>query len=391
MSAPRNYRRRGIALVSLAASLALTVAHASAQAPNARAGTAVLYESYSYGSPGVTGASSISLVTVPFAARVAVTRALALEAVGAYARARVTTFGTDFTMSGLTDTQVRATASLQRARTALALSGMALVPSGHARLGPAEAFVAGAVASDLLPFRISNWGAGGGAGVDASAVQGFEGGSVGVTAGYRLATAFQPFHLVDLNYRPGDELRVGAGLERTLAGERTVILQLSYARFGEDQWGDVRVFRTGARVLGLGAYTAPLGRGTFSGYGGALYRSGGALADQLGWIDLLSGIDLPPSETLLLLGSSARLPWRTRVLVPALDFRILRRGDGTGQGMLAGIGGAAELPLGDGSSAGVRLVPSARLRLGKLLVSKGAESTVSGFEFGLGLEFGGAR
>ena len=388
MSAARWVRRGALALVFGCPLAGLVIpARATAQAPVARASAGVHFESYSFAAPGVTGASSISLLTVPFAARVAVTHGLSIEAAGAYARATVSAFGTDLTLSGPTDVELRATAAVQRGQTTVAFAGVGIVPSGHERLGLEELVVAGAVASDLLPFHVSNWGTGGGAGGDLTIAQGFEGGSVGLSAGYRVASAFRPFHVVDLSYRPGNELRVGAGLERTLAGDQTVLLQLSYARFGEDLWEGVNLFHTGARVLAMGGYTAPLGSGTASLYGGVLYRSGGALAENLSWVGVLTGMEPPPSETLVLLGSSARLPWRSNVLVPSLDFRALRRSDGTGQGVLVGVGAAAELRLGGGA----RLVPSARARLGRLLVSEGAASGVRGFEVGLGLQLGGAR
>lgn len=388
MSAARSCRgpqTAALAFALLAGASRLTLA----QNPATGAAAAVHYESYGFASPATVGAKSVSLITLPFAARVVVAPALRVEAAGAMARGTVVDqTGSGSTLSGLTDTELRATLTLQRERSSLALAALALVPSGHARLAPAEAIVAGAIASDLLPFHISNWGSGGGGALEVSAVQAMEYGSFGVAASYRIAGSFQPLDGLDARYRPGGELRFRLGLERTLERDRTLALQLSYSSYGEDRWNGGGLLHSGQRMLALGSYALPVGNAVGTAYGGVLYRSGGALVDAVLRAGVLSSMVAPPSETLLLLGSSARIPWHRRLLVPGVDFRLLRRADGTGQGLLFGIGGSAELPAGDG---GVRIVPSARLRAGKLLVTQGAESAVRGFEVGLGLSFGGAR
>ncbi len=389
MSAPR-YRRR-LATAALALLVSFTAAEKSAaQAVETGAGAAVRFDAYSFGTPSAAGASSVQLLTIPLAARVVVAPGLTIAARGAMARARVAAWGSDYTLSGLTDTELRATAALERGRTSLALAGVALVPSGHASLTLDEAVVAGTIASDLLPFAISNWGSGGGGGLELSAVRALDGGSAGVSAGYRMAREFRPFDALDAAYRPGIELRFGVALDRTLENDRTLALQLAYSRFGEDQLEGRGWLRAGQRVLALGSYTLPVRSAAVSSYGGVLYRSGGALGEFLNSWNLWGVLSrfAPPSETLVLLGSGARVPWRGQVLLPSIDFRLLRRGDGTGQGLLLGVGSSAELALGDG---GVRLVPSARLRLGRLLVAQDATSSVRGLEVGLGIQLGGAR
>ena len=378
----------------LAATLVAAVAFASTAVPvraqeRAAAGVGAYFESFTFATPPAAGAKSVSMLSVPFAVRLPVASILSFGVTGGLARGVVTAQdGSTSTLSSLTDTEVRATLSFQGEAGSVALSGIGLVPTGSASLTLEEAAVAGAVASDLLAFRVSNWGSGGGGGADLTVTRATDMGSVGFTAGYRMAASFTPLEALDVNYRPGSELRLRFALDRTLANDRTLALQLGYSRYGEDQWAGVGLLRSGQRLLGLMSYATPLGSAVATGYGGVLYRSGGALGDMLLRTGILSGVPAPPSETLVLAGWSARVPWAASLVVPGMDFRLLRRADGTGQGFIGGVGLAAELPAGEGN---VRFVPSARFRMGKLLLAEGVDSGVTGFEVGLGLRFGGAR
>jgi len=388
MSRERSCNRLRAAVLATIA-LAGAVQVAQAQERTAAGAAAAYFESYSFATPAATGAKSATVLSVPFALRLPVASALTFDVSGALARGTVTAQGGSSTsLSSLTDTEVRATLAIQRDAGSVALSAIGLVPTGSASLTLLETTVAGVVASDLLAFRVSSWGSGGGGGADLTLTRAVDMGSVGVTAGYRMAASFTPLDGLPIHYRPGSELRLRFAFDRTLANDRTLALQVGYSRYGEDQWEGVGLLRSGQRVLALASYATPMGRSVTTGYGGVLYRSGGALGDVLLRTGLLAGVPAPPSETLVLAGWSARVPWAARVVVPGFDFRLLRRADGTGQGYMGGVGLAAELPAGEGN---VRFVPSARFRMGKLLVAEGLDSGVTGFEVGLGLRLGGAR
>ncbi len=381
---------RWLAATLIVAALVLP-ASARAQQRTPTAAAATYFESYSFGTPLAAGAKTLTQLSVPLALRIPL-GPLTLEGSGALARAALTSSdGSSTTLSGLTDTELRATLAFRGEAGSVALSAVGIAPTGREALTLSEAIVAGAIASDLMPFHVTSWGTGGGGGADLTVTRAVDMGSVGLTAGYRMAASFTPIDNLPAHYRPGSELRVRFAFDRTLANDRTVALQLGYSRFGEDQWDVLGakggLLRSGQRILALASYAAPIGRAVGTGYGGVLYRSGGALGELLR-TGILSGIPAPPSETLVLAGWSARVPWAARVLVPGLDFRLLRRGDGTGQGYIGAVGVAAELPAGEG---GTRIVPSARLRLGKLLVAEGLDSGVTGFEVGLAVRLGGAR
>jgi hypothetical protein len=85
----------------------------------------------------------------------------------------------------------------------------------------------------------------------------------------------------------------------------------------------------------------------------------------------------------VLVGGGLRLPMTWGAVLPSADARIFRSGDGVGQGFGVGVGASAEWPTG-----GMTLVPSARLRLGRVVVLDGAESGFTGGELGLTLRRG---
>jgi len=375
---------------ALTLALVATLSPARAQEPGPRAAAGVDVQAFSFADPSAAGSKSVLLVAAPFAARLLALPALSIDALGAYARGSVRdAAGNTLTLSGFTDTEVRATVPFQGAHNSLALTARALIPTGLVTMDQDQLAVAGLIASNLLPFRISTWGVGGGGGGEATATHAGERGSVGATVGYRVSGSFQPLAANAGRYRPGNEAALRLAAEQTVGGAGNLSLQLSAAQYSNDQWDGAGLLRPGMRIFALGGYTAPVGAAAAASfYGGALYRSGAALSESGAFAGLLAGAPAPPSETLLLAGGSLRLPWAQRVLVPALDVRALSRADGTGQGWLASLGGSAELPLGD---SGARLVPSARVHLGRLLVASGVSSGVTGAELGLGITFGGAR
>lgn len=393
MNADRLARRLSpvIALIAIAAWPTVLVAQSSdfsAAAPRVSAGVEV--QSFSFAAPSAVGARSATLVVLPFAARLLALPAFSLDVAGAYARGAVTdASGGTATLSGLTDTELRATVRTVGESSALSLTADALLPTGHATLGTGEMPVAGLVSSNLLPFRISNWGFGGGADIEVSASHGGAAGSIGATVGYRLAERFQPIAASAVRYRPGNAASERVVGELTTSGGGMLSIELAASEYASDRWNGTSLLKPGERLFALAGLAVPVGYvASASFYGGALYRSGGALSQSLALSGLLAGVQAPPSETLLLAGASVRLPWGESVLVPALDFRALRRADGTGQGWLATVGTSAELPLGTGN---VHLVPSLRLHLGRLLVSKGLQSGVQGLDLAVGLGFGGGQ
>jgi len=328
----------------------------------------VRFERYDFSDAAAIGIGRVSLLTVPVGAE---TRAgpIRLAVAGAFASGTlVRADGSEATLSGFTDTEVRATLPL--AGDWLSVSGTAVLPTGRQRLSAEELEVAAVVASDLLPFAISHWGSGGGVGGSVALARRFGTMGVGVSGGYRASRGFRAFDDGAAAYRPGDERSLRVAVDRSFGGAKATV-QLGMYRYTHDRLGGGNLYRSGDRYQAVGSYAfAGPGRSTAVVYAGVLRREHGSRL-----ADLAEGL---PAQSLFLLGGGARIPLGRGALLPSADARVFRSSDGVGQGYGVGVGASADWPVG-----GTVLVPSARLRLGRVVVLDGVESAFTGMELGL--------
>jgi hypothetical protein len=351
---------------------------AAAQAPAWSAGSGAYFERYGFGDDAATGLRSVSLLTVPFGAALRPVSWLNVDLSGAFATATaVRSDDSESSISGLTDTALQLSVPVLENRVVVAAAFIA--PTGKSTYSQDEAQVAGIIAADLLPFRISNWGSGGG--IDLSSSVAASTGSVNVAArvGYQLSREFDLLEEGEFRYQPGNQLYVRVGADRSI-GDSRAAAQVTVYRFGEDALNSQNLYQSGNRIQGLLSYAAPLGRrGRAQAYAGAQHRQRGVFLD---------GSADTPSQTLLLLGAGVRQPLGAGILVPSADLRLLRSADGLNQGFIGGVGTAYELPLAGGTTT---LLPTARVRFGNLLISDGVESGITGVELGAALRFGSRR
>jgi hypothetical protein len=376
-----------IGLLALAAVLPVA---AAAQEPGWLAGAGARYETYHFGDAQIAGIESLSLFTVPLAAQIPLGRVVSVGLNGNFARGTLTDgTGETHTLSGFTDSELALNIPIERGGTTVTLTGMAILPTGKATQTAEEATVAGAMAAELLPFSITNWGSGGGAALAASVAQRFGETGLGASVGYRATSEFEPLDGESFGYRPGNELRVRVAADRTIGRSRKASLALTMFRYGNDRFEGQNLFQSGTRLQALASYAFPVGYGNAAVlYAGALHRTAGSLLTTFSG----GGVDPDaPAQTLLLFGGGARAPSRLGVLVPSTDLRLFRREDGIGQGYLFGLGLGVELPLAHSASGApvATLIPSLKGRLGNLMMADDASTGVTGAELGLTLRFGG--
>jgi hypothetical protein len=361
---------------TLLAALALgganpTLAAAQLRPDALRAVVGGYFESYEFLDRSVVGLERVSLITVPFAARAPVIDRVGIELRGTFAHATAAyADGTDVSLSGPTDTELRANVAVIPER--LTLSAGVLLPTGNSTHTLDEAALAGLVAADLLPFRISNWGAGGGFGLASTFTMPAGDFALGLTAGYTIGREFEPAAEEEIAYRPGDELRVRLAVERPIGNSAKMSFLVGTQLYREDEFAGTSVYQPGNRVEGVGSLSFAVGpEAAGIVYAGVQHRG----------VSTLVANDLEtPAQDLVLVGGGLRVPSGILTLVPALDLRIFRREDGVGQGHLASLGAGLEWPLGR-----VVAIPSLKARFGEVLLWEGAESPVRGVELGLGL------
>lgn len=334
----------------------------------------VSFESYSFDSPGEVDIESIRLVTLPLGARIGVAPGWELQLSGAWARAELTRDdGTTARIAGPTDTELRLV------RTAggdlLTLTAVAVLPTGRSSLTEQEADVAAIVAADVLPFRVSNWGTGGGVGLSA-ALAGQVGGGVGagVVISYLREREFEPFD-EEFTYRPGHQFEVRGVLDRTFGTSAKASLQAGLLRFDQDQADGSNFFQSGSRFQGVGSLAFAVGpRSSGIVYVGAQHRQEGTYTAPFPGI---------PLQDVVFTGAGMRLPVGGVVLQPTIDLRNVSGDENAGTGTTVTAGLAAEIPFG-----GATWIPSARGRIGDVGLVSDRESAFTGFDMGLSVRFG---
>lgn len=364
---------------------------ASAQTLPWSGGAGAGYETYRFGNAESIGVESVSLFAIPFGARALLFRGTSLEVTGSFARGSlIKPDGTEATISGLTDTDIRVSVPVVGADL-VTLSGIVALPTGHTTHTLEEAEVAAIIAADLLPFRVSQWGSGGGAGLGATVARAGEGGGVRLSASYLAAREFEPIAASSgegqFTYRPGNQLRVQLMADRNVGAAGKAALQLTFMHSGDDQTQGINLYQAGGRYQAIGSYSFGVGQGS-SGivYGGALHRTNGVFVPN-GIRELqLQDQDDVAAQTLFMGGTGMRVSAGRGVLIPSVDARLIRAEDGFNQGFNAGAGVSAEWP-----AAGVTLVPTLRARFGDWLVREGTESGFTGLDLGLTLRLGAPR
>lgn len=362
---------------ALLAGLLLSPGPTQSQSPPWSLGAGAEVQHFSFSDAEAVGLESLTLVTVPVAANVVLGDQITLRLASHWARgSRTDAGGATSSISGPTDTELSATVSL--ADGSAAITAVAALPTGNATHTLEEANVAGLIASDLLPFRISNWGSGGGFGVRALGARSFGRWGAGASVGYFVASDFSPVADDRLVYRPGNTLQVRAAVDGNVGRAGKASLEVSYQTFGEDVADERNLYRSGDRFQAVGSYAFAAGRRSSAVvYLGAMHRAGGEFQ--------AAGRQIPAGpQTLLMAGAGARVRLGGALLLPTVDLRALRSDDGIDQGFDSRLGLAAEL----GTVGGWTLVPLARAHLGRIEVVQGVESSFLGVDLGLTVRVG---
>jgi hypothetical protein len=375
-TSPRR-RHGGWRLVVLLAAV-VAGAPAAAQPPLpgvALAEAGMVVERYTFARPEAAGMASVTLLTAPLAARAELGRGVSVEVSGVYAYGVVERRdGSWAHLHGFTDTQLSVARAWGGDRLTLAL--VALLPTGHATHTAEEARVADAVAADVLPFRITNWGTGGGVGFRAAYAGRAAGFGVRLSGGYLVAGDFEPIDGQEepLRYRPGNEATLKAAVDRKLGRGVTAMLQAAWQRFADDELGGRNLYRAGDRLQVVASCQGASGAARWLAYAGLQRRERGTSFE--------AAVPGTPVQALWLGGAGVWVPLGRVALTPSVDARLFRSEDGRGQGWYAGAGATAELEAGR-----VMLVPGARARFGRLVAEEGVESRVGGVEVGLTLRY----
>lgn len=332
------------------------------------------WERYGFGTPAALDIESLTLFSAPFAATLNAGGGVVFRLNGGVARATLSREdGSEATISGLTDTEL--SAQFLTAGGRLALTAIALLPTGTESLSFEELFVAGAIASDLLPFAVREWGTGGAAGGSLALAQPIGSFATGVSVAYVVAREYDPLTSEEFAYRPGNQLHVRAAIDRVIGRSAKLAFRADWRNFGEDEGDGAGIFQTGDRLQLTGSYDFAIGRSSAITWLGWLSRGEG---------EYVSPPDVLPSQKLLFAGAGVRTGIGGSVLVPTVELRVLSSDGADRKGHTIGLGTSLETSL-----SGVSIAPEARFRFGRVRTRDDTESGFTGLYAGMTIRFGG--
>jgi hypothetical protein len=322
------------------------------------------FHSYDLHSPSNT---TISEFALPLFVLVPIKNAFSIDVGTAFAQSRVDQTNavgvkTHSTVSGLTDTQVRANYTI--GNDFVVLTAGVNLPTGQSTVTTRQQLAAGLIGSDFLAFPISNMGSGlGGTGGIAFARPVGQW-NVGVGASMRKAAEYEPFDAAGgpaLHYQPGDEYRVRGGLDRAY-GTGRVSLGLTYSTFGNDNLAG-SIYNTGNRWLTQAAVNNTYGPGELTLSAWNLFRTAGTLADSsyLGHENITNasvayGVNVGPA-----------------LVEPNIEGRSWSQAGGIPTSMMTTLGVRSQLVV-----RGFNVLPSLGYSIGKIASQRaGANTTAS--------------
>jgi hypothetical protein len=223
---------------------------------------------------------------------------------------------TSATISGLTDTQLRAVFSV--VPDVLVFTVTANLPTGTSTVAQEQLPAVGAIAHDLIPYPVSSFGNGASVTSGLAVAMPFKGWALGVGGSYRMSGSYRLFSdvsgttgLSNVDYRPGAEMRVRVGLDR-IVGQGRVALGVTYSSFAIDELGNQQVLQSGERYIGEASWSFPIGRMGVALYGWDMFRA----ADN----DIQTG-QPAESQNLLAAGAGLTLQIGRSQLRPGFEYR----------------------------------------------------------------------
>jgi hypothetical protein len=318
---------------------------------------------YSIGAPSNT---KVSEMAIPLYAFMPITPTLTLDIGTAFASARVTGTSSgqaaESKISGLTDTQIRATLNL--GTDLVVLTGGINIPTGRSTVKPQEQSAAGLIGNDFLVFPISSMGSGLGGTGGLAFAHPFGDWNLGAGVSVRHSMPFDPYQDATgtkLRYTPGDETRARVGVDHPF-GTGRASLGLTYSNFSNDQLA-ASVYNTGNRLLAQGYMTSALGHGDYTLSAWNLFRASGTLYDGS-----KSG-----TENITDVAGSYGLSVGAGRFEPGLDFRTWTQAN-QASSLQSTISVRYEQPMG-----AITVSPGAGFTVGKLATqtSSGSNTTAS--------------
>ena len=309
--------------------------------------------------------STTSQIALPMVAVVPITSRFAIDIATAFASTTTTAGGASSSISGLTDTQVRANYAVFGDNMVLTLG--LNVPTGKSSVSNAEVVSAQAIGIDFFTYPVPSYGSGLG-GTLGLAFAGTAGDwELGAGASMRKATEYSPLSSgasSTLKYTPGDEYRLRVGGQRAVGSGR-LALGLIFSTFGTPKINDpTTTVSTGSRAIAQIVYAMPIGENELFLTFWDLYTGSGKQ---------LSGA--AEASNVINLGLAFGLHRGSVVWEPNVEARMISQGSATGNMVFPGL--RVRIPAGN-----FTIYPGVSAAFGTVV-----NQSVSGFRGSLGVHW----
>jgi hypothetical protein len=343
--------------------LATLVAAGSLGAQSMGVRTSPQFVSYTLGSPTN---NTISEFALPIFAIVPLNQMVTFDVGTAFASSTLksTSGGQSIqsSISGLTDTQVRATMNL--GTDLVLLTAGVNVPTGQSTVAPSQQAAAGLIGNDFLIFPISSMGSGFGGTGGVALAKPMGDWNLGAGLSVRRTLPFEPYQDTagtKFRFVPGNESRLRLGLDHPYGTGRASI-GFTYSKFSDDKLV-TSVYNTGDRLLTQGYVTSAAGAGDYTLSAWNLFRTSGTRVDGTA-----SG-----KEMITDVGGSWGMPVGESRLEPGLDLRTWMQ-QGAPTSLQTTLSVHYDRPMGS-----VYVSPGAGFTFGKLAANGSQTATLSGF------------
>lgn len=273
--------------------------------------------------------------------------------------------GTRVTLSGLTDTQVRASYTVGRDRVVTSL--LFNLPTGTEQVSSEQLPLVRSIAQNFLPFPVSSYGSGAGVTGALSLAQTLGQWGLGLAGSVRYLASYSPFADVNDTYAPGLESRLRLGVRRPLGRSMSVVGGVTASTFGADEFSGVQnyAYRPGNRLVVETALSRQFGRSTGRLFGWGFFRAAG---------DSSGTSVLKAREHIWYGGTNWTVPISGRLSFdPGVDARSWRAADGA-RGELAALTVSARVIL----RPGLLISSTARVERGNIVLAQGIAATFTG-------------
>lgn len=355
------------AFLAAAALLAAALPARAQSRVDAQAGAE--FRTVSYG-PGL-GYSSLKEFAVPVGFAFPVGSRLSLDAGTYYVSAQLTdATGSQQTINGLTDVIIRGNYQLKQdvAVFTFAVS----LPTGQKTLNGSQRQISSAMATDLIPYPVTNFGTGFSVTSGLAWATPVGPWALGLAGSFRYNASYQALADTNLTLKPGAEMRLRLGADR-IVGQGRLSLGLTYSTFANDEFGS-QSQSPGTRLIPQFSWSTPLGlNNSLVFYGWDVYRN----------VDESAQINAGVKQNTIALGAMASLKSGARnSLRPQLELRKGWQGPGGlhNQGTLVGLALRYQMA----TSERMTVTPGLRLDLGSVATTQGnPDASVTGLSFSL--------